>query len=134
MAFVEWSDSLSVGNDTIDGQHKKLIELVNKLHQAMASGHGKEIITGVFDEMIAYTEYHFKTEEKAFDKYGYDRIDEHKEQHREFVEKVGDLKKKYAGGELLITIETLKFLVDWISNHIKKADQLYMPLLKGREV
>lgn len=35
MPFMEWSDTLSVNNATIDSDHKRLIELVNRLHDAL---------------------------------------------------------------------------------------------------
>jgi hemerythrin-like metal-binding protein len=134
MAIVEWSESFSVKNTTIDEQHKKLIDLVNKLHEAMAAGHGRDILSSVLDDMIDYTDYHFQTEEKAFEKFGYDKAEIHKAQHREFVTKIKDLKSKYKEGGFLLTIETLQYLVNWISNHISKSDHQYIPLLAGKEL
>ncbi len=30
MPFIDWSDKLSVGHTTIDSQHQKLVEMLNK--------------------------------------------------------------------------------------------------------
>ena len=49
MALLQWSENLSVGVVEMDRQHQKLVELVNRLYQAMGEGKGdnlkKEILT-----------------------------------------------------------------------------------------
>ena len=35
MAFFDWNDELATGIPKIDEQHKKLISLVNELHDAL---------------------------------------------------------------------------------------------------
>ena len=35
MALITWDDSYSVKVDKIDGQHQKLMGLINQLHEAM---------------------------------------------------------------------------------------------------
>jgi hemerythrin len=79
MALVEWKQEYSVGIVQIDEQHKKLAGLINIMHDSIKSGHGKEAIGDVLNELIAYTQYHFSTEEKYFDMYAYPDSEEHKE-------------------------------------------------------
>ena len=45
--FVEWSDALSVGIEEIDEQHKVLVELVNRMHQAIHERHGSDVVKGI---------------------------------------------------------------------------------------
>jgi hemerythrin len=35
MPIIEWADALSVNVKEIDDQHKRLIDLINNLHDAM---------------------------------------------------------------------------------------------------
>jgi len=44
MALMTWKADYSVNIKQIDDQHKKLIELINTLHDAMAKGHAKEAL------------------------------------------------------------------------------------------
>ena len=44
MAFIEWSEKLSIGIKVIDDQHK-LIEQINILHSAMREGKAKEVVS-----------------------------------------------------------------------------------------
>jgi len=41
-----WSDTYSVKIGIIDMQHKNVVNIVNELHQAMVTGHGKEQLRG----------------------------------------------------------------------------------------
>lgn len=44
MAFINWSDKLSVGVQQMDMQHKRLVELINELYEAMNSGKGNDVL------------------------------------------------------------------------------------------
>lgn len=38
MPLIEWNDSFSVKIDSIDEQHKKLVDLLNSLNEEMVQG------------------------------------------------------------------------------------------------
>jgi hemerythrin len=44
MALVVWTEQLSVGIKEIDYQHKKLVDLINELNDAMRTGTGNDIL------------------------------------------------------------------------------------------
>ncbi|MFP4363475.1 MAG: bacteriohemerythrin [Spirochaetia bacterium] len=125
MAFIEWTDDLSVGIQVFDNQHKKLIEQVNKMYDAMKAGKGRSVLGEVLDELISYTDSHFKTEEEFFERYGYPDAGLHSGQHKQLMEKVYELQDKYAGGNTLISVELLEFLRNWVENHIQSTDKQY---------
>lgn len=134
MAIFQWDKSFETGIQVIDGQHRRLVDLVNGLHDAMLQMKAKETIEGVLSELVDYTRYHFHTEERAFSRYGYQAADEHARIHGQFVDKAADLADKYKKGSLVITVETLGFLVDWVKNHILKEDMRYVPFLSGKDI
>lgn len=125
MPIMKWSEELSVGIGEIDNQHKRLIELINSLHDAMLAKQGKQAISGILDELAAYTVYHFQNEEKYMEKFGYPGYQVHKHEHEGFVLKVGSFQKDYNDGKLGLSIEIMNFLRDWVSNHIKGTDKKY---------
>ncbi len=55
LVFAKWLDEYTTGNHKVDQQHQHLFEIVNKLHDAMKLGHGKEVLKETFDELIKYT-------------------------------------------------------------------------------
>ena len=55
MALFAWSDDLSVGNSFIDGDHKKLITMINNFHDAMEQGRGNDVVGKVLNNLVIYT-------------------------------------------------------------------------------
>lgn len=134
MAIFEWDEKLSTGIPLIDEQHKKLVSFVNELHDAMRQRKAKEVLGKILGELKQYTVYHFSTEERAFEKFGYERAGEHAAAHAALIRKLDELVGKYERGEIAISIDILDFLIDWVRTHIMKEDQLYVPLLRGKEL
>lgn len=134
MSLVTWSDEYSVNIKSVDAQHQKLVMMLNELHDAMMVGKGKEVLGSVLNEIIDYTIYHFSTEEKYFDKYGYPDAELHKNQHKEMVEKVGALRERFEAGENVLTLDVMNFLRDWVHDHIHGSDKLFGPFLNSKGV
>lgn len=125
MAFINWTDSLSVGVSEMDNQHKRLIAMINDLSEAMKMGKGKEALGKILSGLIIYTQTHFTAEEKYFEKYNYPLAPSHRREHATFVKKVSEVKTAFDAGKLSVTVETMNFLRDWLKNHIMGTDQKY---------
>lgn len=125
---MEWTDDLGVRVKEIDDQHKKLIALINKLHDAMRAGEGKKALGETLQELAAYTVYHFQTEEKYMQQFKYPGYPVHKGAHTAFVKKVTDFQKDFEENRLGVTIDLMNFLRDWVNNHIRETDKQYSEL------
>ncbi|HLJ45438.1 MAG TPA: bacteriohemerythrin [Bryobacteraceae bacterium] len=128
--FFAWDDSLSVRVRAIDRQHQKLIGLINELHDAMRVGNSKGKLQGILQELIKYTKSHFLAEEKLMEVHGYPDLARHKEQHKILTQHVMELEQKIRSGRAIVSMDVMKFLKDWLGNHILGHDQLYVPYLK----
>ena len=122
MALINWSNMLSTGFAEQDKQHKKLIDLINQLNDAMQSGHSVAIMGNVLTELVDYTVLHFGYEEKLMSLHNYEDTLAHKAEHAKFVQTANDFKSKFECGNALITVEIMNFLRDWLVNHIMKTD------------
>ncbi len=129
MALLTWDSSYSVGVKAIDEQHKKLFNLINDLFDAMKAGNGKGVIAEIIQELTNYTVYHFGYEEKLFEKFGYPDTAAHNKEHQNFVETVSKFKKEFAEGSVLLSMEVMTFLKNWLQKHIKGTDQHYTVFL-----
>ena len=58
-----WSKELSVRNDAIDEQHKKLFEIAGRAYELTNKKATKEEIITILRELLNYTKEHFKDEE-----------------------------------------------------------------------
>lgn len=130
--FVRWDDSLSVGIEMIDQDHKKLIDLINNLQQAVYYPTGEAFEKQALEELLDYTKYHFQREEQMLQENGYPEFDEHKAQHEKMIGKVGAVMARYEK-EPEETIEELcLYLRRWLLEHIAGTDQRYGPYLNER--
>lgn len=132
MALIRWDSSLSVGINEIDGQHQKLIGMINDLNEEMRQGKGKEILGRLLTALVAYTGTHFRTEETYFDQFRYPETDSHKREHEAFVRKVVEFKAGFEAGRLGLSLQIMDFLSHWLQNHIKGVDKQYGPFLNAQ--
>lgn len=132
MALIDWDEKLSVNVKSIDAQHKRLIELINFLHDSMKEGKAKGALGKILDDLANYTDYHFKTEEEYFKQYSYPESVKHKKEHDDLRNEVISLKNKLDKGEAIITIEVMYFLKDWLSKHILGADKKYSAFFNSK--
>ena len=125
MPLMTWTEDMSVNVPSIDVQHKKLVEMINELSEAMKVGKGKEALSSILDGLIAYTASHFKYEEDFFDKTHYPDAFNHKKEHTDLVKQVLDLQAKYKSGSVALSIDVVNFLTGWLKNHIMGTDKKY---------
>jgi hemerythrin len=125
MAFLNWNESLSVKIVSIDDQHKKLIELINKFYDQVNHRTNDENISILIKGMKEYTQMHFNTEEQYMKKFSYPDYLTHKKEHDLFISKVADVDEKFNKGKVVLSFEITSFLKDWIKNHIQGSDKKY---------
>lgn len=131
MELIKWTNEYSVGVEEIDNQHKGLIILINELFTLMSEGKAKSKLNEIFDHLTNYTKIHFKTEEIMLYKFAYKDLDSHKQEHKNFIEKLKDFKKEFETGKVTISIEILNFLKNWLINHICISDKNYSSYIKN---
>jgi hemerythrin len=129
--LFEWKTEYSVNIAEIDAQHKELFRIAGELNNAMAAGHGKAILTDTLERLIAYTKKHFAHEERLMQLHKYPDYGGHKLQHDKLTGQVLDFQRDVKEGKLLVTLDIMRFLHNWLENHILKTDKLYAPCLSG---
>ena len=130
MPICVWNINYSVGIDKIDKQHQKLVLLLNTLYDTMKEGKDKkEKLEHILNELVEYTDYHFKFEEELFEKYSYINKTAHIKEHNNLRKKVINFNNDVKAGQAVITQEITKFLIDWLVNHILISDKEYSPYL-----
>lgn len=123
--FIEWKDKYSVKVKRFDDAHKNLLRLINKLNKAMLDGKGSSVIGDIMQELVDYTETHFRDEEEIMEKYGYGMLKEQKASHIKFVEKIAKISKDMHNGNVGVSNDIMEFLKDWLIKHIVGSDQQY---------
>ena len=131
-AFVVWEDRYVLGIPEVDAQHKELFSLTNELYDACCQG--SEIAQSEFRDVIhkavKYVGYHFSSEEKLLADANYPKLAEHKKEHERFVKKVLEGVRDFENGRSFVPNTFVRFLRDWILEHIAVSDREYAEYLK----
>lgn len=129
MGVLEWKEEYSVGIEEMDKQHLKLLEIVNEFHE-ISKTRDFERISTILDKLRLYTVEHFESEEDYMRRAGYNRLDEHIEQHKDLVEKLEEFEYQYQSQEHIYSDQFMAFLIDWLVEHIMDSDMDYIESMK----
>jgi hemerythrin len=129
MPLITWSQNFSVDIAQLDDEHKKLIDMINSLHDAMKQGKGKDAMGPLLDALTNYAATHFSHEEALMAQYQYPEYSKHKQIHTDFANKVVEYRQLYEKN-LLPATHLLNTLRDWLITHICDTDKQYRACLK----
>jgi hemerythrin len=132
--LLTWSDRYSVGIARIDTEHQKLIGLVNDLYSAMLEGRGKSVIDKVLHGLADYAQSHFVNEERLMRIHAYPGFEAHKAEHEKLTAQVKHLQEEARSGKSVISMEVMRFLQHWLTDHIVGVDKQYSAHLRAAGV
>ncbi len=130
MAFLSWHERYSVGHAELDAEHKRLFELVNHFDDVIQMELAGELGL-ILDDIVSSTVAHFRREEDLMKQAGFPRLAEHKDMHDELINQIKEVRITMKKGGHVGTKSVVRFLADWLTNHIIREDMEYKPYLKG---
>lgn len=130
MAFLTWGEQYSVGEATIDLQHKRIFELVNELHEALCAGQSGAAIAGRLEGLASCARHHFSYEQRIMASCGYPELSRHRAEHAALARQMDRLCDQLRAGKTTMALEVVNFLQNWLTTHILSADKQYAPYLK----
>lgn len=121
---IEWRDSLSIGVEAIDRQHKELLSRFDRLLTACQEGHGIDELNKLLTFLDEYVRTHFKDEEAIQVQHRFPGLDAHRREHLYFIDQLNKLKTDVLkhGSATHHVVETNNMLLQWLMNHIAKSD------------
>lgn len=119
MPIIEWRKEFETGVVDVDYEHRELVDLINRLHDAIAVGVGSERIQEFLGEVFARIAAHFALEESIMRKHSYDEYEAHKSEHEHLLDEIRDIMDG-ASTEYADALSTV--VRDWFVNHFKSKD------------
>lgn len=125
-AFV-WDNKYNTGVDVVDEQHRKLVELINRLGSINAHLSSTAELGEILTELANYTVYHFNTEERLMKQYAVDAVHQgvHIKAHRHFTDQISVAAKILMASTDVnnqLVAPLLKYLTNWLVQHILGSD------------
>ena len=130
MFFIAWDPKYELGIKSIDDDHQKLVSMIDELLGALSQGKGRSMITPILKKLEDYTLFHFRREEFFLKCAKYPELEGHILEHRHFIDKIKEIKEKSLLNDATVAVELMKFLQEWLINHIQVTDRKYEQLLK----
>jgi hemerythrin len=134
MDIINWKNAFSVGVDSLDAQHKKLLGMINRLIEDQKSLTDPKMIAELLTEMTDYAEEHFHAEEYLMSEYGYEEKDQQVIDHKEFIKKTRAFYSKTEIGPNILSTALLDYLSKWLINHILHEDMKYKMFFQSKGV
>ena len=125
MTEIIWDQAYSVGDSSLDAQHKSLIDLINRLERVESNG---DDLREILDQLNHYIQVHFSLEEKMMRNAGYADLEPHIAEHRDFEHWLSSAQTHIATGGLdtaIIAQSIHEHLQNWLIKHILVVDMAY---------
>jgi hemerythrin-like metal-binding protein/PAS domain S-box-containing protein len=123
-----WNPMLETGIGIVDTQHRRLVELLNRLARMSVGEAEPAAVDAVLDGLTAYAQEHFSTEEgiwAAALPADLPLLRSHEAEHAGFCTRVlaARAELKSVASDLCLTRELLLFLSGWLAEHILQSDR-----------
>lgn len=129
MTLLSWSNQYLIGEPTIDKEHHELFDLINAFHTHWQEDRKRSEIANILSKLVKYAELHFQHEEAIMATAGYPLLDEHRAVHEKLFLSIFQLNEGYMNNLRGIEMDTMKFVRDWLIQHIINNDYLFRDFL-----
>lgn len=134
MDFINWNDMYFVGVQPIDNQHKKLVEIINRIAKSMKSSNNKGSLERLVYELVSFIETHFKFEEEFMTRYNYNDYERHRYEHEKLNDEIKRFYDDFKNGLPVLNQEIMYFLRNWLMDHILVNDKKFGKFLQSQGV
>ncbi len=141
MQYLQWNSDLNTGIVEIDIQHRRMLDLINRLHRLSSQDRatdatGNAMLAPLFPEagvdrlqiqaaikdLIDYTLSHFSFEEALMAQAGHPASHDHRKAHQAFRRHIFEVLGQFESGDDVLE-SLLRLLGVWFFKHIAHDDQ-----------
>lgn len=124
MSRYEFTRKLETGNEIIDGEHRELIEAVNRLLDACSQGKGRAFMDETIRFLNNYVDKHFSHEEQLQKKSGYPSLEAHRAFHEKYKQTLKEITSQIsAAGPTITELGKLNGHIGVLITHISTEDR-----------
>ena len=128
--LLEWEARYEVGIAVIDGQHREMLDIANRLLAGLHAGRDHDELVETLRELVRAAEHNVATEERLMVELGLDAA-HHREEHRRMLDAVRNFHIRLEPEALA---ESSRFLREWLLEHIEEDDRPFAEQLRSRGV
>lgn len=122
MTRIKWRDEYSVGNASIDLEHKHLIRQINAVYEKLGEAADTLTIENMLADIQVDISAHFALEELLMREAEYLEYEAHKEDHENLLDQIHDMIFSFAEDPVKGKKLLMNHLSDWFSRHFTSFD------------
>ncbi len=128
MTLAGWKDSLALGVDVIDADHRRLFAAINRLHDLDRAEEDVATLARAIGDVLDYTRSHFQREEMLMRLTGYPGYLAHRAMHRAAAERVAGWEARCLADPTSARVRAFtEALSDWLLAHVQQEDAKLKP-------
>ncbi len=135
MAII-WDNAWSIGHSKIDKQHQNWIGIFNRFESAFldAGYHSsnEEYKKDTLNDLLEYTDYHFKTEQDVMTENDYPEAAKHWRLHKDFKNALYEKLREFENEGPVLSSQILSLMKNWLVSHILDEDRKLVLFLKSQ--
>jgi len=122
MSLLQWKPEYSVGIESMDAEHREMIDLINGVYAKLGESPDAQDIEGCLDDIFNTISLHFALEERLMRDNSYAEYEDHKENHEDLLDEIRDLMDEFVADSETGARLLEKRLSDWFANHFATFD------------
>lgn len=123
MPIAVWTEDLALGVENLDADHRKLIDTLNQVFDALLFDRSASIIRTALATLNDYVVEHFAREEAWMRERNRPDLSRHLAQHEALREQLAHLCAAQELSDQERSVELLMVLRDWLLGHIAHSDR-----------
>lgn len=123
--YFDWQPRYALGIGPMDDAHKRLMSIMNRLHEQRAAKEAKPLLRRTLKELADYTRQHFSEEEAYMASIAFPGLERHKRIHVDLLGQLDEHLGAFETGTGELSDAFFAFLKTWLSAHIVGIDGKY---------
>ena len=122
MSLIAWDDRYSVGEASVDHEHRELIGLINETYDRLKRPDADITVPDFLGEIYTRISAHFALEEKLMRASRYDQYPEHKADHERLLDEIRDIMDDYEDRRIFEAEQLAQRRGSWFTGHFRTHD------------
>jgi hemerythrin len=130
MGEITWERAWELGVETIDADHRRLVETLNAFIRAAREEDPATRRAAALGDLLDHACRHFAREERLMERLGVPGLAEHARVHRRLEAQVRHIRDILTGDSSgIATAEVEDFLTGWLTDHLQGYDRALRPYI-----
>ncbi len=122
MSLLQWKQEYSVGIESMDDEHREMIDLINSVYAKLDAKSDALQIETCLGDIFNTISMHFALEERIMRFHNYAEFGAHKEDHEDLLDQIRDLMDDFVNDPDAGAVALEMRLSDWFEVHFATFD------------